>query len=344
MSNINSKWIEFDDYISKLNNFESDNLSMYHQKRWLLAIKDGFNCDLNFIQTENDVEVLALTPFMIKKKGFISISGSPLKGMFTEFSGQLTKKNIDKDTLNKIIFSQHLLISAKNSYLEFGYNYRRKEYNNMNNGFSRLGYKYESRPSLLIDLSVGSEEVWRGFKGRARNMVRKAEKSGIISETTQPDVDWIEQYYNLLTETFKKQGLSTPHPLSFYMELVGLSKAGLIRCVDVKQENKIIAAAIFTVDKEQERIMYFSGVADRQGMKLAATSLIQWHMIKEAISMGIKTYDMGGLGLESIDKFKRSFGGVDIFHHRWIYRSKLFYLLEPILIWLSKKGLIGLGG
>ena len=341
MNNINSKWIEFDDYIDKLENFESKNISIYHQKNWLLAVQNGFNCDLKFIQTQNNDEVIALTPFMIKTKGFISISGSPLRGMFTEFSGQLIKKNVDKETFKKIIISQHALISVKNSYLEFGYDSSREEYNNMNNEFLRLGYSYESRPSLLIDLSMGSDEVWRGFKGRARNMVRKAEKSGIISETVEPDIIWIEEYYNLLIETFKKQGLSTPHPLSFYKELIRLSKTEIIKCVHVKQENKIIAAAIFTIDKD--RIMYLSGVTNIKGMKLAATSLIQWHIIKEAIDIGLKRYDMGGLGVESIDKFKRSFGGIDIMHHRWIYRRRLFYFAEPILIWLSKKGLIGFG-
>ena len=342
MNNIISKWIDFDDYIKKLKIFECDNLSIYHQKNWLLAIKNGFNCDLNFILTTNNDEVLALTPFMTKTKGFLSISGSPLRGMYTEFSGQLIKKNINKETLNKIIFSQHTLISVKNSYLEFGFNHNREEYNKMNNGFLRLGYTYESRPSILIDLSAGSDEVWSGFKSRARNMVRIAEKSGITSETIKPDSSWINEYYNLLTETFKKQGLSTPHPLSFYNELIDLSKAGLIKCAHVKHDEKIIAAAIFTIDKD--RIMYFSGVANKKGMKLAATSLIQWHIMKEAVTMGLKTYDMGGLGIESIDRFKRSFGGVDIFHHRWIYRGRFFYFIEPILIWLSKKGLIGLSG
>ena len=342
MNKINSKWINFDDYISKLKKFESESLSIYHQKSWLLAVKNGFDCNLNFILTQNNDEVLALTPFMTKTKGFVSISGSPLRGMYTEFSGQLTKKNLDKDTINKIIFSQHALISAKNSYLEFGFKNSRNEYNNMNYEFSRLGYSYESRSSILIDLSEGAEQVWSGFKGRARNMVRKAEKSGIIPETIVPDISWIEEYYDLLVKTFKKQGLSVPHPISFYKELIGLSKAGLIKCAHVKQDKKIIAAAIFTVDTD--RIMYFSGVANRKGMKLAATSLIQWHMMKLSIKMGLKSYDLGGLGVESIDKFKRSFGGIDIYHHRWIYRGRLFYFIEPILIWLSRKGFIGLGG
>lgn len=79
-------------------------------------------------------------------------------------------------------------------------------------------------------------------------------------------------------------------------------------------------------------------------MRLAAPSLIQWHAIQSAISKEITGYDMGGLGVDSIDKFKRSFGGFEVQHSRWVCRSKLFNLIEPLGRWLARKGVIGLGG
>jgi hypothetical protein len=79
-------------------------------------------------------------------------------------------------------------------------------------------------------------------------------------------------------------------------------------------------------------------------MTLAATSLLQWHAIKEAIHLGVSEYDMGGLGVPSIDKFKRSFGGRDFTHSRWVYRSSLFGLAEPLALWAARKGWLRLGG
>ena len=87
-------------------------------------------------------------------------------------------------------------------------------------------------------------------------------------------------------------------------------------------------------------MMYFSGVSNSIGMKLAASSLIQWKAMQNAIDIELIDYDMGGLGVDSIDKFKRSFGGKDIYHSKWLYRSKTFKILEPIALWLSRKGLI----
>ena len=62
--------------------------------------------------------------------------------------------------------------------------------------------------------------------------------------------------------------------------------------------------------------------------------------MQNAIDLGITDYDMGGLGVESIDKFKRSFGGKDIYHSKWLYISKVFKILEPFALWLSKKGFL----
>ena len=105
-------------------------------------------------------------------------------------------------------------------------------------------------------------------------------------------------------------------------------------------DNKIGAAAIFV--KGNHRMMYLSGVATKEGMHHSASSLVQWQAMKQGISDSMTEYDMGGLGIASIDKFKRSFGGIDVSHQRWVHRSKIFRLIEPSAMWLAKRGWIGL--
>ena len=163
---------------------------------------------------------------------------------------------------------------------------------------------------------------------------------GQIFGTPPGSQKWIEEYYEILTHTFGRQGLAVPHPLSFFRKIEELSKLGFIRCVEVRLGCEIGAAAIFVQD--ETRMMYLSGVSSKEGMRLAASSLVQWCAMKAGAKDGILEYDMGGLGIESIDNFKRSFGGSDVRHLKWVYRSNSFKLLEPLAIWLSKKGLIGL--
>ena len=175
-------------------------------------------------------------------------------------------------------------------------------------------------------------------------MIRKSEKSGVSVETVTPTQEWAEGYYAMLRATFERQGRAVPHPISFFRQLVAVAVAerGEVRLISAYHDGEVIASTIFLVDNT--RMLYLSGTANAQGMKLAANSLIQWHAIRTAIEDGITLYDMGGLGVPSIDKFKRSFGGQDLSHHRWVHRTYLFRLAEPLARWAKSKGLLRIGG
>jgi hypothetical protein len=320
-----------------LKEITSSKKTIYHNRYWLDSILGGFSCDLKFVKTSDKNSTLAITPFMYQKKGPILLIGSPLRGMYTEFLGPIFTNIISTDIKVKIIESQHDLVSKGMHYIEWAIQESFQD-TSPNDKYIKLGYEYIKKPSLLIDLSVGKDALWSSFKGRARNIIRKGEKAGVNAERAKPSQEWITEYYKLLKETFERQGLSPPHPLSFYKEVERLSNHGLAICFEVMHEKKIISAAIFLLDNK--RMMYFSGVSNPIGMKLAAPSIIQWEAMQNAIDINITDYDMGGLGVESIDKFKRSFGGKDIYHSKWLYRSKMFKILEPFALWLLKKGLL----
>ena len=304
------------------------------------STSSSFNCDVRCVKTSRHGEVLSITPFMLKKKGPFRIIGSALRGTYTEFSGPLFTSNINDTEMNEIIKSQHSLISKGCHYIEWRVKGLSDNDCAWGNSLDKLGYKFDYAPSLLIDLSQSEETIWASFKGRARTSVRKAEKASLKAKIIEPSQQWIEEYYKILRHTFGRQGLSVPHPLSFFQKIEELSKSGFIRCVEVRLGHEIGSAAIFVIDGS--RMMYLSGVSSKEGMRLAASSLVQWCAMKAAVKDGIIDYDMGGLGIESIDNFKRSFGGVNVRHLKWVYRSNSFKLLEPLAIWLSRKGLIGL--
>lgn len=341
MEKIKNEWIDLEQYLTYLAQICSEEITVFHQLPWLKALSRGFSCKLQFLRTYNSNLTLALTPFMIQRKGPFSLIGSPLSGMYTESAGPVFEKDTDEALTNKIVALQHEYISSGKHYIEWGLTGADFGTNHWTKSLLEKEYTLDLKPSLLIDLSMGETTVWTGFKSRARNMIRKAEKSNLRVKNVAPDEEWINQYYNLLRDTFEKQGLAVPHPLSFFQQIPSLVDEGLAICMDVKLEGRIIAGSIFIIDKR--RMIYLSGVATRDGMRLAAPSLIQWSAIKLAISNDIKHYDLGGLGIESIDKFKRSFGGSEIFHTRLVFSSKIFKLIEPFGRWLHKKGLLSLG-
>jgi lipid II:glycine glycyltransferase (peptidoglycan interpeptide bridge formation enzyme) len=275
---------------------------------------------------------------MTKRKGPFSLLGSPLSGMYTEFAGPIFNEEVDKSLKKEILALQDKFIRIGQNYIEWGIIGSEKETEDWTKVLMERNYILNLRPSLVINLSVGEHAVWTGFKSRARNMIRKAEKSNLQVNNVFPNKRWIDEYFDLLKVTFEKQGLSVPHPISFFEQIPSLVKEGVAICLDVQDEGKMIAGAIFVIG--DTRMTYLSGVANRQGMQLAAPSLLQWFAMKTAINLNIRDYDLGGLGVESIDKFKRSFGGYEVQHTRLVFGSQTFKLLEPFGRWLHKKGLL----
>ena len=340
MNEITSVIITLERYLHQKQLQDFDNTSIYHDKSWLTLINNVFDFRVEAIQTIMKDNVIALTPYITKTKGLVTICGSPIRGSYTEFIGPILKPHLEPQVIEQIILSQHNLLKASNSYIEIGCHHSSNLFD-FNKSYQNLGYSYNIRPSLDIDISSGADNTWSSMKSRARNMIRKAEKSAVnVTSVVSPDSQWVDRYFSMLSETFDSQGLHPPHSKNFYAAIANISDNNSVRYVQAISNSQIISAAIFILDIANSRMVYLSGVSNKEGMNLAASSLIQWHIIKEGINLGVLNYDMGGLGIPSIDKFKKSFGGDYVNHHRWIYRSPMFKIIEPILVYLANKRFI----
>ena len=104
----------------------------------------------------------------------------------------------------------------------------------------------------------------------------------------------------------------------FFLELIELHESRKALFLSAKLDNEIISAAIFLIN--QNKMIYLSGTANKKGMNMA-TSAIQWHAMQYGIENGFEIFDMGGLGIPSIDKFKLSFGGEVYRKSRWVHQK-----------------------
>lgn len=334
-----SKFISRKEYEEVILNFDSEDISVYQNLQWSDIVKNGFLAELKFVcSLDQNNLIVALTCFTTKKRGPFKLIGTPLRGTFTAYGGPIFKKYLNNKIKIDIIHSLHKLINKNFDYIEWG----SKNFQSFDTIMPILGYRKSLRYTQLIDLSLGEKLVWSSMQGRARNMIRKAEKLGVCVNSIKPSQNWIEKYFKILTVTFSRQGLNVPHPISFYQELTKLETLGLIRCICAKYKGEMVSAGIFVIDNDH--LYFLSGTSNELGMKTAAASLIQWYSIKLAIEDGLNTYDMGGLGEPKIDKFKKSFGGNQICYTRWIKRSWLFALLEPLAINMIKIGLLNRSG
>ncbi len=322
-----------------LPNWPCEKISIYQSPPWLKTLGSAFAADIRAVETLGEGgEPLAITPIMIKKMGPFCLVGSPLSGMHTQFAGPLLAEDLGGVETIQIARSQHRLLSDMAHYIEWGFEGGSSVDASFGFGLESFGYSYISRPTILIDLSKGEQAVWLNFQGRARNMIRKAEKIGVHVRSIHPSEAWIDEYYGMLQATFRRQGRQVPHSISFYKNLGAIAKLGWVRFLTAEFDGRMVAGGIFILNGSG--MLYLSGTANAEGMKLAATSLVQWCAMRDAISNGATEYDMGGLGVPAIDRFKRSFGGLEINHHRWVYRSRLFRILEPAAKWALSKGIV----
>lgn len=317
-------------------------MTIYHRRHWLETLAHAFDAVIVVARTvDHSGRDVALTPFVAKRKGPFHLLGSPLSGTHTEFAGPIFARGVRPEERAEILISQHLLVTRRAEYVEWGCS-GREEAEPLGAVLEHLGYVYVARPTTVIDLSGGHEVVWTRFESRARNMVRKSEKAGIVSRTLSPNEEWTAEYYAMLSETFARQGRAVPHPYSFYKALAPIVQNGDARVVAASYGGKMVSGAIFLLDGR--RMLLLSAASKLEAMKVAGSSSVQWHAIREAIASGIEEYDMGGLGVPSIDTFKRSFGGRDHVHHRWVYKSRLFRTMEPLARWAIERGWLQLGG
>lgn len=180
--------------------------------------------------------------------------------------------------------------------------------------YIKKGFCIKERSTSILDLSKTTKELWDNLDKKTRNLVRKGEKNEIkIVQTTN-----IGDYYKILEETYKKANLKIL-PIEFYKEI--LNRLGKVFLA--YYDNEIVAGGGFL--KFKDRVYYWNGAAHKDYLYLAPNNLIQWEFIKWARENEFKKYDLLGLDIPSIAKFKEGFGGVKVKFYTLLNKS-LYHL------------------
>ncbi len=319
--------------------------SLYHSTPWHRVLIEGFNVQVEHLVTEIDGAVVALTPIVQKRLFGFSFCGSPLQGVFTEFIGPRFSRDLTIADRSAVVKNQiSLLRNHGYSYIEIGV----RADGTIDGGevfkeIVNFNFSYHPRPSLTIDLTRGLDQTWAGFEGRARNMIRKAEKNAVVVEVEPLDAIILAEYGAMIEATFRRQGLAIPHPFAAYIALArNLEPISRLMFVSARLDGRLLSGGIFLTGAD--RMVFHSGSSNPEGATLAASSLVQWKAIQEGYRRGIYEYDLGGIGVGSIDKFKQSFGGIPIHHHRWVYSSNFIKWGTRSAHWLAAKGLLRVFG
>ena len=331
MTMISVSYITIDDAELIIN---ETSLGLFQEPFWWRVIEKGFNkkCKIALVKKGNINQLLI--PLFFHKYGFIRRVGIPLRGTFTPYVDFLElSSEIDDET------KEVYLLEIVKSLLKDGANWIEITFPfediKIYKSLKKYGFLIENPSTIILNTEKNKQDLWNEMEGRARNLVRKAQKNELSIEYLSNELKNVEFFYSMLERTFIKSGQKPPHFKSFYILLVNeLINSKNLLFVSIKKDSDIVAMGIFIYNNNE--INFLSGTSTYLGNKYGANNLMHWEIIKFASMNKIKKYNFGGLGIPSIDKFKRSFGGNEVFYIRYVWMKPYIYLLFNLYIWLKE--------
>ncbi|MCF6214817.1 MAG: peptidoglycan bridge formation glycyltransferase FemA/FemB family protein [Emcibacter sp.] len=170
--------------------------------------------------------------------------------------------------------------------------------------------------TVLIDLTVSEDALWKNLYGKNRTDIRKAEKSGfevIFGDHNSLYADWLLKKERRQQKEKKYQGL--PAELSKSYGQIYSPEQGVFTAFAVKKEpdsphSPPISGIL--VLRHGKSATYHIGWNGKEGRKCRALNLLLWRMMLRLQQAGVETLDFGGINTTKaadIARYKLSFGG-----------------------------------
>ncbi|MDA7719773.1 GNAT family N-acetyltransferase [Alphaproteobacteria bacterium] len=307
--------ISTDQYNDVLNDKLFGTASIYHSLEWLSVVAKCFKYDISYYSIcEAGSAPLAVFPVFERRLGSLLIRGSPLRGTHTEFGGLFLRGNIEE----QIIFECFLKYEAffkKGAYFEYCLDFFDPKTSRLLDRTASEDSVLFERKTSLVDLNKTIGEIWTSFNGNTRNMIRKAQKKGFETQVCEATNSRIDHFYELLQKSFRKSGQVSPHPISFYKELFSSGFVSNVLLIEASSKNGGVSYGIFLIDRD--RMRFLSGASNKLALLGAGSSVVLWDAIQIAKNLGLNIFDLGGLGIPSIDRFKKGFGGQEV-SYTWV--------------------------
>ncbi len=172
------------------------------------------------------------------------------------------------------------------------------------------GFAYEEHLNILVDLSVGMEEFWRGIKSNRRRGINKARGQGFGFDAAT-DARYLDIFYRLLVKTYRR--IRLPIPDKAFFAALQEKLAGSLRWFALTKDGEPVIVMVALLDKQVLRPFYIGGPDDPRLLQARPTDLFHFEVMRWAIENGFAVYDWMGAGKPGKDygvrDFKMQYGG-----------------------------------
>lgn len=153
-------------------------------------------------------------------------------------------------------------------------------------------------------LADTADKVWRGFRDKTRNAVRKAQKQSLSFHEDPAD---LAEFYDVLAENMHRKG--TPiYGIAFFRELLAaLLKDGGGGLAVLRHEGRVVSGGIVAYHRDRVYVPFAS--SRPSAFHLNPNNLLYWELMQRAIARGARVFDFGRSPRDSSTlAFKLHFG------------------------------------
>lgn len=274
---------------------ESHNGLVFHEPELNRIVSEQFNTKFYYYTVTLGYDIIALCPIHTMNKGFVKKTETkPLYdipyGGFVFEEGKVSEKELIKYIKPAI--------SERIYYFSNPFNYSQIEKTN----------SYLKKETAIINLALSEEDIWLNvINSKRRNMIRKAQKSGIVTQKYSSQ-ESLKLFWPLL-ENLHKKHWKINLPIEYYIEIINFFSSKNKAKILIALKNEKVLSGIILIGNEN--VMHYWKGASKQGVKNEGQGeLLQWEAIKWAKNSGAKYYDLCVVEperLPHIAKFKMGF-------------------------------------
>ncbi len=261
--------------------------------RWLTAIGDGLRHSTYMIDAECDGRVVGLLP--------LSFVRSMLFGRFLVSLPYVNSAGIiaqDDDVATVLIDQAVELADQLNvRYLELRHESERSH--------PAMAHQLTSKVHMRLPLPDSEDELWKRFKPKVRNQIRKGEKHEFTIHFGH--LELLEDFYAVFSRNMRDLG--TPvFGRSLFRSILGQFPDRAELCV-VRQGQRPAAAAILVHGNGMTEVPSASSL--RELNRTNVNMLMYWHLLRRTIQREQGVFDFGRSTIDgNTYRFKKQWGAM----------------------------------
>ena len=268
----------------------------YHEWAWRTVIERAFGHECHYLVAEASGAIAGVLPIVEIRSLLFGRSMTSLP--FLNYGGVLAASDEARQAL-----------AAEAAKLATARGCRHVEFRHIGRQLDDLPCR-QHKVTMRLDLAEG---LWERLDRKARNQVRKAQKSDLTVE--RGGAELLDAFYRVFARNMRDLG--TPvMPRRFFAEVVR-AFGDRIRLLIVRLKDLPIAAGLTYRTGGLMEIPWASSVRDFNS--LCPNHLLYWHALETAIAEGVSVFDFGrSTPGEGTFKFKEQWGAAPVDLH-WEY-------------------------